>query len=198
MSKILKVSFLLLILFSCKPEDKTLPILNFKINADGVKEYYTITYDGFVNQFNENFTTNNLKDKVCIANFFFTRCPSICPPMRQELIKISYALKEHSGFMMISHSIDMTNDTVDVLHTYWETTEVSAERWQFLRGSEEAAKAQAKQFMTNFKPNEDGTDFYHSSFVALIDKQQQIRGFYNTSTPVDMERLIEDIKVLVD
>ncbi len=197
MSKFLKTSFILLILFSCKPEDKTLPILNFKINAEGVKEYYTITYDGFVNQFNEDFTTDNLKDKVCIANFFFTRCPSICPPMRQELIKISDAVKEHNDFMMISHTIDMTNDTVDVLHTYWETTEVPAERWQFLRGSEGVAKEQAKQFMTNFKPNEDGTDFYHSSFVALIDKQQQIRGFYNTSTPVDMERLINDIKILV-
>lgn len=198
MIKFLKVSILLLILFSCKPENKTLPILSFKINAEGVKEYYTITYDGFVNQFNEEFSTNNLKDKVCIANFFFTRCPSICPPMQQELIKIAKMVKEYDDFMMISHTIDMTNDTIDVLHNYWETTEIPGERWQFLGGSEVVAKAQAKQFMTNFKPNEDGTDFYHSSFVALIDKQQQIRGFYNTSTPVDMERLIEDIKTLVD
>ncbi len=198
MSKFLKIFFLILVVSSCKPEEKTLPILSFKINSEGVKEYYTITYDGFVNQFNQSFTTDDLKAKVCIANFFFTQCPSICPPMRQELIKISDAVKEHIDFMMISNTIDMTNDTVDVLHTYWEATEVSAKRWQFLRGAQAVAKAQAKQFMTNFKPNEDGTDFYHSSFVALIDKQQQIRGFYNTSTPVEMERLIEDIKVLVD
>lgn len=198
MKKFFKFFFLILIIFSCKPEEKTLPILNFKINDDGIKEYYTITYDGFVNQFNKEFTTVDLKDKVSIANFFFTRCPSICPPMRQELIKISEAVKDHRDFMMISHTIDMTNDTVDVLQTYWQATGVPAERWQFLRGTEAVAKAQAKQYMTNFKPNEDGTDFYHSSFVALIDKQQQIRGFYNTSTPVDMDRLIEDIKLLLD
>lgn len=198
MKKFFKFFFLILIIFSCKPEEKTLPILNFKINDDGIKEYYTITYDGFVNQFNNEFTTVDLKDKVSIANFFFTRCPSICPPMRQELIKISEAVKDHQDFMMISHTIDMTNDTVDVLQTYWQATGVPAERWQFLRGTEAVAKAQAKQYMTNFKPNEDGTDFYHSSFVALIDKQQQIRGFYNTSTPVDMDRLIEDIKLLLD
>lgn len=198
MKKFFKFFFLILIIFSCKPEEKTLPILNFKINDDGIKEYYTITYDGFVNQFNNEFTTVDLKDKVSIANFFFTRCPSICPPMRQELIKISEAVKDHRDFMMISHTIDMTNDTVDVLQTYWQATGVPAERWQFLRGTEAVAKAQAKQYMTNFKPNEDGTDFYHSSFVALIDKQQQIRGFYNTSTPVDMDRLIEDIKLLLD
>ena len=70
--------------------------------------------------------------------------------------------------------------------------------WQFLRSEEANTKAQAKQFMTDFKPNKDGTDFYHSSFVALLDKQQQIRRFYNTLSPVDMERLIEDIKDLVD
>ena len=198
MKKFFKFFFLILIIFSCRPEEKTLPILNFKINDDGIKEYYTITYDGFVNQFNKEFTTVDLKDKVSIANFFFTRCPSICPPMRQELIKISEAVKDHRDFMMISYTIDMTNDTVDVLQTYWQATGVPAERWQFLRGTEAVAKAQAKQYMTNFKPNEDGTDFYHSSFVALIDKQQQIRGFYNTSTPVDMDRLIEDIKLLLD
>ena len=44
--------------------------------------------------------------------------------------------------------------------------------------------------MTNFKPNEDGSDFYHSSFVALVDKQQQIRGFYNVLIKEDVERLI--------
>lgn len=197
MTKFIKAFLLLLLICTCKPEEKELPILSFKINADGVKEYYTIKYDGFTNQFNEAFTSDNLKGKVCIANFFFTRCPSICPPMRQELIKVSEAIN-NADFMMISHTIDMTNDSVDALHTYWEATKIPGKTWQFLRATEAVTKAQANQFMTNFRPNEDGTDFYHSSFVALIDKQQQIRGFYNTSTPVEMERLIEDIKLLVD
>ena len=197
MSRFIKVFLFLLLIFSCKPEKKELPILSFKINSQGAKVYYTITYDGFTNQFNEPFTTNNLKGKVCIANFFFTRCPSICPPMRQELIKIHEAI-DHIDLMMISHTIDMTNDTVDALHTYWQATKTPGETWQFLRANEAVTKTQANQFMTNFKPNEDGTDFYHSSFVALIDKQQQIRGFYNTSTPVEMKRLIEDIKLMVD
>jgi protein SCO1/2 len=51
--------------------------------------------------------------------------------------------------------------------------------------------------MTNFKPNEDGTDFYHSSFVALVDSNQLIRGFYNTLIPEDMERLKLDITTLL-
>lgn len=196
--KILKIAILLILVSSCDSNEKILPILSFKMNDEGIKEYYTITYDGFVNQFNENFTTDNLKGKVCTANFFFTRCPSICPPMRQELIKVADALEEYEDFMMISHTIDMDHDKADVLHTYWEVTGIPAETWQFLRSTEAKTKAQAKQFMTNFRPNKDGSDFYHSSYVALIDKKQQIRGFYNTSTPIEMERLIEDIKLLVD
>ncbi len=198
MSKFLKVFILFLLICSCKPEEKNLPILSFRITTEGVKEYYTVTYEGFTNQFNEDFTTDNLKGKVCIANFFFTRCPSICPPMRQELIKISEAIEDYDGFMMISHTIDMKNDTVDALHTYWQSTNVSGKTWQFLRGSENITKAQANQYMTNFRPNEAGTDFYHSSYAALIDKQQQIRGFYDTSTSADMERLIDDIKQLLN
>ena len=196
--KILKIAILLILVSSCGSDEKILPILSFKINDEGFKEYYTITYDGYINQFNDNFTTENLRGKVCTANFFFTRCPSICPPMRLELIKVADALEEYEDFMMISHTIDMDHDTADVLYTYWEATGIPAETWQFLRASEANTKAQAKQFMTNFRPNEDGSDFYHSSYVALIDKKQQIRGFYNTSIPIEMERLIEDIKVLVD
>ncbi len=195
---LIKIALLLVLISSCKTQDDTLPVLSYKISKEGIKEYYTVTYEGFVNQFNQTFTTNTIKGKMCIANFFFTRCPSICPPMRQELIKVAEALMEYDDFMIISHTIDMAHDSVDVLHRYWKATEVPATKWQFLRASESDTKEQAKQFMTNFRPNEVGTDFYHSTFVALIDKQQQIRGFYNTTSPEDMERLIENVKMLLD
>lgn len=193
-----KFALLFILMVSCKPQDNTLPILSFKINEEGIKEYYTVTYEGFVNQFNQSFTTNNIKGKLCIANFFFTRCPSICPAMREELIKVADALEEYDDFMILSHTIDMSHDSVDVLHRYWEATEVPATKWQFLRASESITKAQAKQFMTNFRPNEDETDFYHSTFVALIDDQQQIRGFYNTTSPEDMKRLVENVKMILN
>lgn len=194
----IKIAFLFVLISSCKTQDDALPILSYKINEEGIKENYTVTYDGFVNQFNQPFTTNNIKDKLCIANFFFTRCPSICPPMRQELIKVAEALKDYDDFMILSHTIDMSYDSVNVLNKYWKATEIPATKWQFLRASESGTKEQAKQFMTNFRPNDDGTDFYHSTFVALIDKQQQIRGFYNTTTPKDMERLIENVEMMLD
>ncbi|MBT8394875.1 MAG: SCO family protein [Flavobacteriaceae bacterium] len=194
--KIIKLVLLILLVASCKNHGKTLPVLSYKINEEGIKEFYTISYDGFVNQFGQPFSTNNIKGKTCVANFFFTRCPSICPPMKQQLIKLSYNMREYDEFIILSHTIDMEYDSVDVLHEYWKSTEVPESKWQFLRATESITKEQANLFMTNFRPNEDGTDFYHSTFVALIDKEQQIRGFYNTISSQEMERLINDVKLL--
>ncbi|MGJ8593891.1 MAG: SCO family protein [Aquaticitalea sp.] len=186
-----------LIFFGCHSDSKELPVLSYKINHDGEKVNYTVTYDNFTNQLGQPFSTRNIQNKVVIANFFFTRCPSICPPMRTEFIKIAESFQSEDDFMIVSHTIDPKNDTIEVLKNYAAATEIPLEKWQFVRASDEHTKDQAKQYMTNFKPNENGTDFYHSSYVALVDKNQQIRGFYNILVNVEVERLKEDINFLL-
>jgi len=171
--KVVRFTFLLLFI-SCQNTTRELPILSYKINKTGEKETYKITYNNFTNQLGESFTTKAIKDKVFVANFFFTSCPSICPPMQNELIKIAENFKTKTNFILISHTIDPQNDTVEVLKHYAENTGIPHEKWHFIRSSVEQTKKQAKQYMTNFKPNKDGTDFYHSTFVALVDNNQLI------------------------
>ena len=186
-----------MLFMSCNTSTKDLPVLNFKVDATGNKSYYKINYEGFTNQLGQPFTTDNIENKICIANFFFTRCPSICPPMQTEIISIAEAFSDDKNVMFISHTIDPKNDSISVLKTYAEATGIPDDKWQFIRASEEETKLQAETFMTNFKPNEDGSDFYHSSFVALVDDQQQIRGFYNVLIKEDVERLKRDIQILL-
>lgn len=174
----------------------TLPILSYTINNQGEKDYYQISYSGFTNQNGEHFSTENLKGKICIANFFFTRCPSICPPMRTSLISIAEEFSEEDDFLIISHTIDPNHDSVSVLKSYSETTGIDAKKWQFIRASELKTKEQAKQFMTNFEPNSDGSDFYHSSYVALLDQKQHIRGFYNILEDTEVSRLKHDLRTI--
>lgn len=185
----------LVILFTCETQSKQLPILSYTVNDQGVKSYYQITYSNFINQHNEEFKTPN--DKVYIANFFFTRCPSICPPMRYQLTNLADSFSSEN-FMIISHTIDPNYDTPAVLKTYAESTGIDHKKWQFLNGSEENTKAQANQFKTNFRPNEEGTDFYHSSFVALVDRENRIRGFYDLLVPREVDLLKRDIQLLLD
>lgn len=182
-------------LVSCNSNDKNLPVLSYKIDGSGNKSYYTINYKEFTNQLDEDF---KVSDKVFIANFFFTRCPSICPPMRLQLIDIAETFKNENDFIIISHTIDPENDTALILKDYQEATGIKSSKWQFLRSTVENTKLQAELYMTNFKPNQDGTDFYHSSYVALVDREQQIRGFYNILAATDVERLKKDINVLLN
>jgi len=182
-------------LVSCNSNDKNLPVLSYKIDGSGNKSYYTINYKEFTNQLDEDF---KVSDKVFIANFFFTRCPSICPPMRLQLIDIAETFKNENDFIIISHTIDPENDTAPILKDYQEATGIKSSKWQFLRSTVENTKLQAELYMTNFKPNQDGTDFYHSSYVALVDREQQIRGFYNILAATDVERLKKDINVLLN
>ena len=182
-------------LVSCNSNDKNLPVLSYKIDGSGNKSYYTINYKEFTNQLDEDF---KVSDKVFIANFFFTRCPSICPPMRLQLIDIAETFKNENDFIIISHTIDPENDTAPILKDYQEATGIKSSKWQFLRSTVENTKLQAELYMTNFKPNQDGTDFYHSSYVALVDRKQQIRGFYNILAATDVERLKKDINVLLN
>ncbi|OUR92388.1 hypothetical protein A9Q87_07885 [Flavobacteriales bacterium 34_180_T64] len=186
------------LLLSCNSNTEALPILSYKINNLGAQENYTITYENFTNQLDTKFTTASIKDKVFISNFFFTRCPSICPPMRSELIDIAQHFENYSDFLIISHTIDPEFDSTLVLKNYAEATGITHQKWQFIRASETQTKQQAKQFMTNFRPYEDGTDYYHSSYITLVDQKKHIRGFYNSSIPKEVERLKKDIKILLN
>ncbi len=185
-------------LLGCNYTSKELPILSYKIDSSGNKKNYSISYSDFTNQLGKPFSTKDIIGKICIANFFFTRCPSICPPMRTELIAISNYFQDKNDFLIISHTIDPKNDSVEVLNNYSKTTGIDPERWQFIRSTEENTRNQANLFMTNFKPNEDGTDFFHSSYVALIDQKQEIRGFYNILVKEEVDRLKNDLKSLLE
>jgi len=100
-----RIALICLLLFSCKSEWIKLPVLSYTINEQGIKELYSIAYNGdFLNQSNEKFTNEHLDNKVIIANLFFTRCPSICPPMRQQFIGIFESI-DNDDLLIISHTM---------------------------------------------------------------------------------------------
>ncbi|MBO3117838.1 SCO family protein [Winogradskyella sp. DF17] len=196
----LSVFLIFLISVSCKSIENELPILSYTINDSGTKDYYSVSYkeDVFTNELGQSFTTRDLEGKVVIANFFFTRCPSICPPMRKTLIDVAQEFSEAENLMLISHTIDFKNDSVEILKEYAKATGIPHKKWQFLRAPKVQTEAQAKQLMTNIRANDDETDFYHSSYLTLIDNKQQIRGFYNALTNADIVRLKNDINLLLN
>lgn len=189
--------FFIVLLFSCQSEWSKLPILSFTFDENGKKEFYAIDDFQLTNQLGKEFTNNDTHGKVYIANFFFTKCPSICPPMRNSLVEIANHFKDEDAFMIVSHTIDPENDTVKVLKEYADNTSIPTNKWIFLTGEKSVIVSVARKYMTSFKKTEDGSDFYHSSFTMLIDKNQKIRGFYNTLIENDMIKLQKDISLLL-
>ena len=194
MKRLISICTLLLFL-NCK-EKVELPIISATINELGEKEIYRINNFYFTNQFGEDFGTQNTIGNIYIANFFFTSCPSICPPMRNKLIDIATTFKDKNDFIILSFTIDPANDTVSVLKKYATSLRIPNKKWFFLRGTDKELLKIADKFRTSFSKKEDSIDFYHSSFVALVDKKQQIRGFYNILDEASFEELKEDIQKL--
>lgn len=188
---------LLFLIMGCNAGDNKLPRLSYFMDLYGTKSFYTIEFDGFTDQFGEDFRLEKTDGKVYVASFFFTRCPSICPPMNSALRDLANDVQDED-FILISHTIDPANDSIQALRDYWERMEVKQGKWYFLRSSEEKTKEQAKKFMTNFKPLDDGTDFYHSSYLGLVGKNGYIRGFYNSLLTEEIDRLKEDLAVLLE
>jgi protein SCO1/2 len=197
----LKFKIVLLIILcatACKEDTSELPILSYNY-IDGKKEGYKIDQFEFINQDGDTITGTSTRGNVHTMNFFFTTCPSICPPMRIKQQDIADTFSEEQHFKQYSISIDFKKDTLAQLQDYAQRHAINSGAWHLLRASsEEGLETMAKQLKTNFKPNEDGTDFYHSSYVALIDKDQYIRGFYNILIEQEVELLKTDIKRLLD
>lgn len=191
------IRLLILILFISCSQEKKLPILNNYIDDNGIRKNYLINDYYFTTQLGKEFTVENTKNKAYIANFFFTRCSSICPPMRKKLIDIATTIKDEN-FILVSYTIDNKNDSISVLDKYSDGTSISKDKWYFLKGSTEELASISTKFRTSFTKHEKSNDFYHSSYVALIDTKQQIRGFYDLLNNEAVTLLKKDINLLLN
>lgn len=190
-------SVLIMTLFICCSPRKELPILSNYIDENGIKKNYLIDDFQFTNQLGKNFTSENTKGKIHLANFFFTSCPSICPPMREKLIDIAITFKK-DNLIILSFSIDLKKDSTSVLNNYSNATNISKDKWVFLKGTPSELSKIAQKFKTSYSNSKNSGDFYHSSYVALMDTKQQIRGFYDILNEEDILLLKEDIHILLN
>lgn len=193
----LSILIALIIIFISCVSDPKLPILNSYINDNGVKTTYRVIDFEFHNQLNEKITDKSMLNKVYVSNFFFTRCNSICPKMKDSLIKVADEFKNENNFGILSFSIDPTHDSIPILKLYANGLNSDNTKWHFLNGTDKQLEYTAKLFRTSFHPIKNNIDFYHSPYVALVDKKQQIRGFYNILETGTILKLINDIKFLL-
>lgn len=163
--------------------------------------YHTIPAFSLTNQDGNPFGDKDLNNKIYVANFFFTSCPTICPKMQTLMKKIQDTddFKKLNDFKLVSFTVDPDNDTPEKLKEFSNLIKAEKNRWYFLTGNRDSIYDLAyKGFMVNAMEDKkaDG-GFLHSDILLLIDKEKRVRGIYEGTSYKDVKRLIDEAKVLV-
>ena len=163
--------------------------------------YHTIAEFSFSNQEGKQITNADVKGKVYVADFFFTSCPTICPVMKKQMLRVFEAYKDDPNFMILSHTIDPEYDTQTLLKDYSMRLGIeNANTWNFLTGDQEKIFeiGQTSYLTTAMNDKNEPGGFLHSGAFVLIDQLGRIRGVYDGTKENQVNLLIKDIPKLLN
>ncbi len=148
------------------------------------------------------FTNADMKGKVCVVEYFFTTCTSICPKMNNNMRKVYEDFKDEPNFMIMSHTCDPKHDSVGKMKRYADSLKVDTKKWVFLTGRKDSLYNMARRSYGIDDPknvvNNIDDDFMHSQFFALVDKNGIVRGqVYDGLKEDELAKLKKDIKTLL-
>lgn len=162
------------------------------------KKYHKIADFSLTNQNGKTVTQNDYKDKIYVADFFFTTCQTICPIMTNHMAEIQKEILNDDDVMLLSHSVTPKIDSVAQLKRYAIKKGVNDAKWNLVTGDKKEIYALARKSYLAVKDNGDGGpfDMVHTENFMLIDKKRQIRGFYDGTNANDIDKLLADIEIL--
>ena len=185
---------------------KRLPVynpadVNPRLVDDSVKHIkynHKISNFHLTNQNGETITEQDYKDKIYVADFFFTRCQSICPIMTTNMVDIQTYFKNDSTVKFLSHSVTPVIDSIPILRAYADKKGVIDDKWNLVTGDKKQIYNLARKSYFAVLDEGDGgeQDFIHTEQFILIDKKKQIRGFYDGTNKEDIQQIIKDIQLL--
>ena len=163
-----------------------------------VRKYHKIADFKLVNQNGDTITNANYEDKIYVADFFFTTCMTICPIMTDHMVKIQEKIKNDPDVFLLSHTVMPRIDTVAQLKRYAEEKGVIDSKWNLVTGNKKQIYDLARKSYLAAKSEGDGGkyDMVHTENFVLVDKDRQIRGFYDGTNAEAIEELMEDIEIL--
>lgn len=185
---------------------KLLPVyqpsmVNFELvdsTMQHIKKYHTIADFALTNQNGELVTQKDYEDKIYIADFFFTTCPTICPIMTKNMAGIQDKIKGDDDVLLLSHSVTPDIDSVPQLKKYAQEQGVLDDKWNLVTGDKKQIYELARKSYLAVKTDGDGGpfDMIHTENFILVDKSRRIRGFYDGTNTEEMEDLMSDLEIL--
>lgn len=157
------------------------------------------------NQAGETVRAEQLRGRVWVADFIFTRCPSVCPMMTANMARLQHWLKQQSGgeaVRLVSFSVDPQHDRPEVLGKFAEQYEADLDQWHFLTGPDRRTLWRLSE--DGFKlgvsknPPEAPMPIAHSAKFVLVDRQGRIRGYYSGTRAEGLDELKRAIERLLE
>lgn len=147
-------------------------------------------------------TQDALRGHVLIASFIFTRCPTVCPLMTMKMRRVQDRTMDERDFIkLLSFSVDPGHDTPEVLAEYAAGHGADPARWRFLTGDIAVIRRVADALSLGLDvrgqlPN-GAPDLVHAEHFVLFDPELRIRGYYDSSDPKRIERMLRDARRLM-
>ena len=147
------------------------------------------------------FSSDELKGKVWVADFIFTTCAGSCPLLSQKMKRLQGIWKGNPGFKLVTFTVDPERDTVVVMRQYAKELGADENQWFFLTGAKKDLFYAAREgFKVAAEPDPTaglGYDFVHTTYMVLVDAQGNIRGYYDGQQEQDLTHLDQDIRYLM-
>lgn len=198
--------FMIYAIYTLLTPEKRLPVYNpadvnpklVDENIVHIRRNHKVADFELINQNGEIITQEDYKEKIYVADFFFTRCMTICPVMTNNIGKLQEVFKNDDDIKFLSLSVTPIMDSVPVLKEYAIQKGVIDSKWNITTGDKKHIYALArKSYFTVLDEGDGGLqDFIHTENFVLVDKNQQIRGYYDGTDNEDIQRLISDIRIL--
>jgi|EP01089_Gocevia_fonbrunei_P020948 protein SCO1/2 len=176
-------------------------MVNFELvdsTLQHVKKYHTIADFALTNQNGKLVTQKDYENKIYIADFFFTTCPTICPIMTKNMAGIQDKILNDEDVMLLSHSVTPDIDSVPQLKKYALEKGVKDSKWNLVTGDKQQIYELARKSYMAVKTDGDGGpyDMIHTENFILVDKERRIRGFYDGTDSEEMKKLLSDLEIL--
>lgn len=162
-----------------------------------VKKYHQIADFALINQLGDTITQESFKDRIYVADFFFTTCATICPIMTEHMGQIQKKIMNDPSVLLLSHTVTPEIDTVAQLKRYADKKGVIPGKWHLVTGDKkEIYDLARKSYLVAKDQPYSPYDLVHTENFVLVDPQRRIRGFYDGTDPEAIETLLKDIAIL--
>jgi protein SCO1/2 len=170
-------------------EEVKLPVLN------------TVQPFEFLRQDSAMASQKDIRNRIYVAEYFFTTCKGICPKMNKNMKAIYEQFKTDSSFLIVSHTVNPDTDSLPVLRHYADSLGADVSNWWFLTGSKDKLYKTAREsyLLDDPKNSTKNIDeqFLHTQFFTLVDRQGRVRGVYDGIKKEEVDQLMADIKTLI-